>query len=104
MLIEFGWAFFCRYESCLEADLKRRGITLKKNYHLIDWLEERKVVIPDDFRPALKIYRDIRNKLHHEDGISFDKSNDSEIHLYPEHMENFFDFFIWCGDQIAVGS
>jgi len=36
VLVELGWAFFCRYESCMEAELKRQEIKLSKNVTLID--------------------------------------------------------------------
>ncbi len=100
MLIELGWAFFCRYESCLEANLKRRDVELNKNVSLLDWLQRNNVNIPRELRPGLEIYREIRNKLHHEDGASLDGSPDREIHLLPDHMERFYELFKWCGTRI----
>lgn len=101
MLIELGWAFFCRYEGCMEAELKRQGITLSKKLTLVDWLLQNNVVIPERLQPGLDVYRTIRNKLHHEDGASVDGSPDLEIHLMPEHMDNFYDMFSWCGENAA---
>ncbi|MEW6356398.1 MAG: hypothetical protein AB1696_08740 [Planctomycetota bacterium] len=100
MLIELGWAFFCRYESCLEVHLKRAGVHLSKEVSLVAWLEQNNVTIPVDLRPGLEIYRQIRNKLHHEDGASFSGAPDQEIHLLPQHMENFYQLFKWCGSRI----
>lgn len=100
MLIELGWAFFCRYEGCLEAFLKANQVTLTMGTPLKRWLSDRMTIPVDKMKP-LKVYRDIRNKLHHEDGASFDGDPDSEIHLLPEHMESFYEFFVWIGEQVA---
>lgn len=101
MEIELGRAFFCRYEGCLEAELKRQDVRLDKNTRLIDWLRERNVTVPENLRPGLEIYRKIRSQLHHQDGASFDGPPDTEIHLLPHHLENFYDLFKWCGTQVA---
>lgn len=100
MRIELGWAFFCRYEGCFEYHLKQNNIKLSKKLSLLDWFKNNNIVIPDEFVAGLKCYRTIRNKLHHEDGTSFDGTADEEIHLLPEHMENFHNLFIWCGEKI----
>jgi hypothetical protein len=100
MLIELGWAFFCRYESCLETNLKRHGIKLDRKVSLLDWLEKNNVNIPNELRPGIQSYRQIRNKLHHEDGASFDESLDGEIHLLPDHMDRFYELFKWVGTRI----
>jgi len=100
MLIEFGWSFFCRYEGCLEAYLKKNNIKLSKKKSLKDWLIDQNVNIPNEFLEGLEVYRKIRNKLHHEDGTTFEKTEDMEIHLFPIHMQNFYDLFVWCGKQI----
>lgn len=100
MLIEFGWAFFCRYEACLEAHLHRTDVELNRKLSLIGWLERNNVQIPEPLRPGLQCYRQVRNKLHHEDGASLDGSPDREIHLLPEHMEMFYNLFKWCGARV----
>jgi hypothetical protein len=102
MVIEFGWAFFCRYEACLEAYIKCKGIKLSKKLSLTEWFEKQKIVIPDSFKTGLSLYRKVRNKLHHEDGASLDGSEEGEIHLLPEHMENFYNLFVWCGENIEA--
>ena len=99
MLIELGWAFFCRYESCLEAFLKRSQVELSQKCTLSDWLSQNNVSIPTNLQEGLEIYRKIRNKLHHEDGASLDDDPESEIHLMPDHMNNFYELFLWCGTQ-----
>ncbi len=98
MRIELGWAFFCRYEGCVEAHLKENDVKLSKQLSLKQWLEGNGFVIPEDLCSGLDCYRQIRNRLHHQDGASFDGSQDSEIHLLPEHMENFYQLFSWIGD------
>ena len=103
MVIELGWAFFCRYEGCFEAFLKRRGVRgeLSRSFQLSSWLEQKGIEIPADIRDGLEYYREIRNALHHDDGKSFDKEGDAEIHLMPVHMERFYQLFIWCGKVIG---
>lgn len=100
MEIELGWSFFCRYEACLENHIKSKNIKLSKKLNLKKWLTEKGVEIPDNYVQGLDLYRQIRNHLHHEDGASIEKEADTEIHLFPEHMENFFQLFVWCGEQI----
>ena len=99
MLVELGWAFFCRYEACLEFHLKKNNIPLSKKLTLLDWLNQKSIDIPDNFKQGIDIYRLIRNKLHHENGASLDSSSDSEIHLLPEQMENIYNLFTWIGFQ-----
>lgn len=101
MLIELGWAFFCRYESCLEAEIKRQDVKLNRKLSLIDWLKQNNVHVPDALHPGLQFYRQIRNQLHHEDGASLDGEPNREIHLMPEHMERFYKLFSWCGQRLA---
>jgi len=98
MLIQLGWAFYCRYEACLEAFISEHKIGLRKKYTLEDWMDDNGVNIPDDYTIILKKYRDIRNDLHHRDGQN---SDGSEIHLLPEHMENFYRLFIWIASVIG---
>ncbi len=100
MRIELGWAFFCRYEGCVEAHLKENGIKLSRDLSLKQWLEREGFAIPENLNSGLDCYRKIRNQLHHYDGASFDGSRDSEIHLLPEHMETVYQLFAWIGDQI----
>ena len=102
MLIELGWAFFCRYEACLEAFLKRSQVKLSKKCTLSDWLIQNNVSVPENLKEGLDVYRRIRNKLHHEDGASLDGDPESEINLMPEHMNNFYELFIWCGSQVKT--
>ncbi len=101
MIVEFGWAFFCRYEACVETFLKDNNVKLSKNKSLRDWLEEHKVTIPDNYAEGIELYRKIRNSLHHMDGASLNDQQDTEIHLYREHMENFFELFLWIGEQVS---
>ncbi len=102
MVIELGWAFFCRYEACVEAYLKSKGVNLSKKVSLLDWLKEQNVCIPNHYAEGLSLYRKIRNKLHHEDGAArcVNGKEDEEIHLLPEHMENFYNLFVWCGKEV----
>lgn len=102
MLIELGWAFFCRYEAVLEKYIKEKGIKLSKNKSLIDWLSEKNVSIPSEYAEGLERYRTIRNILHHDDGdaASLDEEDHEEVHLLPGHMEKFYELFVWCGDRI----
>lgn len=103
-IIELGWAFFLRYEGCLEKWLKDQGVKLSRSVSLIDWLRDNHVSIPKDYLEGLKMYRRIRNSLHHDDGAAIDDSLETEIHLLPDHMERFFGLFCWVGEQIeAVG-
>lgn len=104
MVVELGWAFFCRYEACLEAYIKGKGIKLSKNLSLYDWLVNQKIDVPLQLQEGLLLYRKIRNKLHHEDGAALEGSRDEEIHLFPDHMENFYDLFVWCGEQIETST
>lgn len=100
MLIELGWSFFCRYEGCLEAHIKELGVELTRKLSLKDWLIENGIKIPSKYSSGLDLYRKIRNKLHHEDGAALNGDEEQEIHLLPEHMENFYELFVWCGVQI----
>lgn len=100
MVIELGWAFFCRYEACVEAYLKSKGIKLSKKFSLLDWFKEQDFSISDHHAEGLSLYRKIRNKLHHEDGAALNDAEDEEIHLLPEQMENFYNLFVWCGGNI----
>jgi hypothetical protein len=100
MVIELGWAFFCRYEACLEAYLKSKDVKLSKTVSLLDWLQKQDFKISDDQSKGLSLYREIRNKLHHEDGAALNGAEDEEIHLLPEHMEDFYNLFAWCGKKV----
>ena len=48
-MIELGWAFFGRYEACLDAFLKQQGVKLSSQLPLLRWLEEQAVNIPEDY-------------------------------------------------------
>lgn len=102
MEIEFGWSFFCRYEACLESFLKSKNIQLSKKLSLHDWFIKNNVEVPNDYIEGLEIYRTIRNLLHHEDGATPGGDLNTEIHLSPLHMNNFYSLFIWCGEQIEA--
>ena len=99
-VIELGWAFFVRYEGCLENFIKVQLGEIPEKFRLEKWLIEHNVQIPSDYVGSFKLYRDIRNSLHHDDGASIDGSSGTEIHLMPEHMERFFDLFCWIGKQV----
>ncbi len=101
MLIELGWAFFARYEACLEMFLKQKGVALEKKLPLSRWFEKNEVHVPLEFAEGLDLYRRIRNKLHHEDGAAMDGNQTKELHLLPEHMQNFYDLFIWIEAQVS---
>lgn len=101
-LIELGWAFFPRYEGCLEKWLKDQDVKLTKQRSLEDWLTSHEVNIPTEFSDGLRVYRNIRNALHHNDGASFDLNQEAEIHLLPDNMERFFSLFCWVGEQVSA--
>ncbi|MFC5736757.1 hypothetical protein ACFPTV_03955 [Sinirhodobacter huangdaonensis] len=103
-LIELGWAFFPRYEACLDKWLKDQGVKLSKQVQLKDWLTSRGVSIPAEFSEGLKLYRQIRNTLHHDDGASLSGNPETEIHLLPEYMENFFELFCWIGTEVETAN
>ena len=99
MVIEFGWAFFARYEGCLEAYLQKTlKLALRRDFTIDKWLEVNSVIVPEKYLQGMAVYRRIRNSLHHDDGTSFDGPPDTEIHLLPEHMENFFCLFVWIAN------
>ena len=99
MLIEFGWAFYCRYEACLEAFIREHSVKLSREYWLENWMEENDVGIPKEYVGGLESYRHVRNWLHHRDGQNEDGT---EIHLLPEHMDQFYSLFIWIASAIAA--
>jgi hypothetical protein len=105
MVIELGWAFFCRYEGCLEAFIKEQGVKLGKDEHskkkktLEDWMNEKGVVVPEAYKDGLEVYRKVRNDLHHRDGQNEDGT---EIHLFPYHMEQFYELFVWIASTVAA--
>lgn len=87
-----GWAFFCRYGSCMEAELEYRGVQLIRDVTL-EW---NNVVVQEVLRPGLYNYRRIRNMLHREDGASLDGPHNWEFQLMPQHMERFCNLSSWC--------
>lgn len=99
MLIELGWAFYCRYEACLENFIKEHKIPLNRRYTLEQWMRDNGIEIPSEFAGGLEIYRKVRNQLHHDDGQNTD---DTEIHLYPQHMDKFYYLFIWIASAVAA--
>ncbi|MBO0346006.1 hypothetical protein J0X15_12300 [Roseibium sp. CAU 1637] len=99
-LVELGWAFFCRYEGCLEKWLKDQKVKLSRKYTLKNWLTDHQVTIPEELSAGIDLYRRIRNALHHDDGATFDGSGEPEFHLLPEQMEKFFQLFCWIGQQV----
>jgi hypothetical protein len=101
MKIEYGWAFFCRYEACVERFLKDEGVQLSKKLSLRDWLDNNHVTLPDNYAVGIDYYRKIRNSLHHYDGASLGGVPDTEIHLFPQQMENFFELFVWLGKTVV---
>ena len=98
MVIELGWAFYCRYEGCLEAFIKEQGVKLTENLNLEQWMEQNDVVVPDQYRDGLRLYRKVRGWLHHRDGQNEDGT---EIHLHPDHMDQFYDLFVWIASAVA---
>jgi len=99
MLIELGWAFYCRYEACLEAFIREQGVKLAKKTTLEDWMNENGVDVPEGYKDGFKEYRKVRNWLHHRDGQNEDGT---EIHLYPDHMEQFYHLFVWIASAVAA--
>lgn len=101
MAIELGWAFFCRYEACLEAFIKEQGLGLTKQKTLEAWMVEKEIKIPEHLKGGLQEYRRVRNWLHHRDGQN---DNGTEIHLFIEHMEQFYELFVWIAAAVAAKS
>lgn len=99
MVIELGWAFFCRYEACLEAYIKEQGVTLSKKKTLENWMDEKGVSIPDEYRAGIRQYRKVRNWLHHRDGQNDDGT---EIHLLQEQMDQFYHLILWIASAVAA--
>lgn len=99
-LVELGWAFFCRYEACLEKWLKEQNVKLSRKAGLKKWLTDNGVLIPEKLAAGIDVYRKIRNALHHDDGAAFDFVEETELHLFPNHMEKFFELFCWIGQQV----
>ncbi|MBI1384740.1 MAG: hypothetical protein GC150_07515 [Rhizobiales bacterium] len=97
--IELGWAFYCRYEACLEAFIKEHKVPLSRKYNLEMWMSDSGIQIPDAHLPGLTEYRRLRNILHHDDGRTGSRT---EVHLFPEHMARFYDLFIWIASAIAA--
>ena len=58
--------------------------------------------ISEERASGLQIYRTIRNALHHDDGATFDGGEEPEFHLMPEHMERFFQLFVWASKEIEI--
>ena len=99
--IELGWAFFCRYEACLERWLKSQNIRLGKKRSLYGYFVKQGITITEENIEGLKIDRSIRNKLHHDDGENFEEDQlGTEIHIKPQHLERFFDLFCWIEKAI----
>ena len=101
MVIELGWAFYCRYEACLEAFIKEQGVQLTKKKTLEDWMDEIGVVVPDGYKDGFRVYRKVRGWLHHRDCQNEDGT---EIHLYPEHMDQFYNLFVWIASAVAASN
>lgn len=101
MAIEMGWAFFVRYEACLEAFIKEQGIYLTKQRNLEDWMREKCIAVPDHLKEGLQVYRKVRNWLHHRDGQNDDGT---EIHLLSRHMDQFYELFVWSASAVAANN
>jgi hypothetical protein len=101
MMIEFGWSFYCRFEACLESFIEEHEIKLSKTNKLEDWLSNKKIQVPKEFVEDLKQYRQIRNKLHHDDG---QKADGTEIELLPDDMDRFYNLFVWISATIVSKS
>jgi hypothetical protein len=97
---EYGWAFFARYEGCVEYFLKKSEVNLTRKFLLKDWLGEHKIDIPARFEKDLEIYRLIRNSLHHDDGAPPNGIATPEIDLPPSRMDEFYDLFVWIGQAV----
>ncbi|HVV49961.1 MAG TPA: hypothetical protein VHO06_09895 [Polyangia bacterium] len=77
-------------------------VRLSKKLTLGDFLKTLGIEIPQRFRPGVDVYRRIRNQLHHEDGASLEGDPSREIHLLPEHLEKFYELFVWIGESVAA--
>lgn len=97
---EYGWAFFVRYEGCVEFFLKKSGVKLSKSCSLKDWLCKHNVDIPARFEKDLEVYRRVRNSLHHDDGAPPEGDSSPEIDLPPPRMEEFYELFVWIGEAV----
>ena len=97
LLVEAGWAFFCRMDACLEALISRLDVTPST---LLDQLRVSGEFSEEDLN-ALRTARELRNIYHHGDGDwqllknsprSVRTAPDRQPHLYPEHGEKFHAF------------
>lgn len=107
MLVELGWASFCRMDACLEALINRVGITPRNLYDYLKASGEFSDKDIDDLRTA----RELRNIFHHGDGDGALLKNapktvrlspEKQPHLYPEHIENFYSLFNKAGRVLGL--
>jgi len=106
MLVELGWALFCRMDACLEALAIRVGVKPK---NILDRLAASGEFSASDF-DALRTARELRNVLHHGDGdwtllrnipTAVQTAPDKQPHLYPEHVEKFYLLFRKAGNTLG---
>ena len=99
MVIELGWAFYCRMEACLETYVTKLGIRVGKS-GMAAYLKEQGLwqSLTGAEQEGVRQYRDLRNILHHGDGEPCWLRNQpkcvqvpegKEPHLLHEHMRDF---------------
>ncbi len=108
--IELSWAFFTRMESVLEfliTQIYNKNPNQKKCIEDLFGVEGMKNFDEIEIE-GLKIYRVIRNTLHHEDGnpnlINNNKGlkveDGNEIQLKKDHLINFYNLFMKVVDEL----
>lgn len=108
MRVELGWAFFTRMEACLETLASHMKIPSGSG--ILRHLEARRCDFSDHEQVGLKLYREIRNTLHHGDGdTSYLRTPpkvlriepEREPHLLEEHMESYYRLFKKVGQYMV---
>lgn len=106
MLVELGWALFCRMDASVEALIQRIAVQPKS---ILATLESCPEITPEDIQ-TYRTARELRNIIHHGDGDAgllnrpatlVRVAQDKQPHLYPEHVERFHRVFSKAGDCLA---
>lgn len=107
MRVELGWAFFTRMEACLESLIHDLKIPISKKMSLLDYLKERGCPLSPKQEEGLKVYREIRNTLHHADGqpsklkrtkpVHLTISEGNEVHVLRDQIRLFYELFKYVG-------
>ncbi|HDL01187.1 MAG TPA: hypothetical protein ENH23_03030 [candidate division Zixibacteria bacterium] len=64
MRIELGWAFFTRMDACMET-LAHELKVKSGGTGILDYLNQQNCILSEHEQEGLKVYREIRNTLHH---------------------------------------